>query len=486
MSIGYIQNNDILKYGGSVKDMTLDNYRTSEYVSLVNETKFESNMQTIPVFQNHFFVNEDKLKIKTRLETEIQYSNDMKSIDPEIIGLERYNQNKKINLKRMAVTYLDMNYKRFINRENQNILTNIKNLYSNQNSNALENVKVLYEEPAPIEIRDADLGIMYKEQSLPLNIKMYFNLSDNVDGPLFDKYYDLQNQLQDIELYFQEIIEPNINTLFCEFWNYRNDKTYFYQPNTESKFYKRKPHIFSLDGSPIKFKSYDKKYKTIIMSNNLGIKYKVFTKHYRDTNMFIVSVSLENLTDYIDKSYIYHHNLITNLIHMRQMQYYYREQQYRNNEYNTNNPKLDFQLTNVLNLTDIFYDDRDEELYRKVLKVLLNKCIDIYHLRTRNGEKYKVLNLEVKKYPIHDLDKDKQFYTTSATIVSNPMMYRSSSYKKIVTLENYPLMLNDDASTTILNLYYYEYDLRKEIFDENNEPEDPNEQERRINLERFR
>lgn len=472
MSIGYINNSDLIKYGGDVRDMTLQNYRTSQYVSLANETKFDTNMQAIPEFQNHFFVNQDKLKIKSTLETEIQYSNDMKSINPEIIGLERYNENNKINLKRMAVTYLDMNYKRFINRENQNVLTNIRNFYPN--NNALENVRGLYEQPAPILIPDADLGIMYSEQCLPLNIKMYFNLSDKVDGPLFDNYYNLQNQLQDIGLYFDEIIEPNINTLFCEFWNYRNDKTYFYQPNTESKFYKRKPHIFSLDGSPIKFKSYDLKNKTIIMSNNLGIKYKVFTKHYRDTNMFIVSVSLENITDYIDKSFIHQQDIRKNYLRTIHMQYYYRRNNEQFGDINLNENVTDFQLDNVLNLTNIFYDNKYDELYRKVLKIVLNKCIDIYELKTTNGDKYKVLNLQVKKYQLTELNIHKQFYTTSATIVSNPSGLRTSNYKKLVTLNNYPLMLNDDASTTILNLYYYEYDLRRNILNRNNNNHEEN------------
>jgi len=412
-----ISNQDII-HGGNINNLALNNYDTSTLLNPYNSTKLEENIGRIPVFKDHFFFNEEKLEIKTDLEEEIHYTSDMKSIFPSSLGLESYG-NYKINSKGMAITYLDINYKRFIS-----------------------NVGV-----GEQQIQERNLGTMYRKQTLPLNIKMYLTIDDNINRPILHTGFN-----QDLFYYIDTIILRNINKIFCHFWNYRNDKIYFHGPNSNSKT-RQKPIIYSLDGLPIKFKNQNGNL-SLITDNGLNIRYKMHSYHYQNTNMISVSVSLYNIYDYLLCSDVYE-------------TYKFPRRRYNENR----DESFTGQSFDLLDKTDIFTDIKmnsdSEPKYHQFLKLILDKCINIYHLETTGGIKYKVLNLNVKKSMFEHIyiKSIPYLYTTSIVVIykEGDRIYNENKideFRHLIEIKDYPLIINDNCIKSIHKIYLLVYNLK--------------------------
>lgn len=343
-----IKNQDLYKIsGGDISNLTRQNYNQSVYNNVVDPPR------PVPAYNHTFFLNENKLDIQVDFNTQRQIGLDNSILDPKIIDMQAYT-NHKIILRKSCIFYLDMNYKRF----DMDIM-----------NNTLQNIGTLYEQQLAPSLLSK--GRYFKNQSLPILMKFYFNIS-NVNSYKDDtKFYEnitdpkLQKKMDN---YYSKVIKKHINNIFLEYFNSIN--------NTE--FYRRKNRtplkVHQLDGSDIQL-HYDTGSRKIT-TNDLNIKYDIRADYYYNTNLFTITLPLSNLYDYIDTSYNYLlQNDITN-IRLR----YILFSSYFHSQY-----------------------DQSVENYKLLLTQLIDKVIVVQDIRTTNGSKYKLIHLNPNRHtPNHN------------------------------------------------------------------------------------
>ena len=360
MSIHYINNVDLLKYGGSFTNLTRRNYQNSRLLVVG-----QRNGDPSPNLSKNDFIT-DKYELKYNVDTKdiidagIAFRGNEKlicEIDPqEDLGIQGLGNNKII-VDKFSTISLDMNYKRYDINGNE-LANNLRISYPNRTQQELNNLN--------------SQGHLLEKQSLPLMIKLYCRI-DTLTNPLEKRNRSkLEKYESQFTNYYQKILKKNIPKLFTSFFNKRNDTA------PQHNLVRSKLKIFKLDDIELKFdEDYSERlnydgYKVFnVRLKDFNIDYKIIVDLYPKKSEFVINVIHDNLFDYINLSYNY--NLILDP-----------------------EPSKRDESQNLLLFVN--FKKQNNDTYLKLLNSILDKFIDIKKLESRDGG-FSYYKINLFKYP---------------------------------------------------------------------------------------
>jgi hypothetical protein len=411
MGYEYITNQELVKYGGNgdVKNLSYTNYSRSTYPEQNSETSSNnsyyisetSNFNFLnkpgnrPPLVNNVFVNDNSLEIKTDLFENL-------NINPKL-SLKLMNFDENIIIEKMAVTYLDMNYKRYIRGAKRG------------------------DTPT--------LSDKYISQTLPLSIKMCFKLENGI---------------------YNEKIIKNSHILFNEIWNKLNtnfpkkymldDKLIEFKKNS----YSDSNQFISIENNII-YHILSEHYigsNTFIINVTLSNLFDYFYKSYLYCrNETSINIDKSALYDIINLTDIFRNDEITPTRNNENVVMFGSNITYKKYVGETHFHKiLNMVLSKCINIYKLKLVSENGIIY---------KVIDLnYH----KNSLHRKLNIK---------DRNRKYFTTAINIFYEPLRSItrttpiSELYKNMTTIEKY--YINDNRDKGISGehiIYIYEYDLK--------------------------
>lgn len=397
-----ITNKDLLQISGG---NGLNNLSRQNFQNLVLENT--ENLQAPEYVHTNFVTDKYDIKLEIDDQLHIDSGRSITGIQPICVidnkAIDKIQfQDYKIVVRKMSTISLDMNYKRYD--------TNLN--LSNK-------------------------GTLYRNQSLPILVKLYCNISDKVDcqEKLFD---NIEHKMyRKLRKYFKLHLDYNAHKVFEHFMNRRNDSEL-------NKHKARTPlKMYQLDGIDFKFKQVGSKKHTLTIED-FNINYDIVGSYYANTNLYVITAIINNLYDYTLTSDTYNRYILDRYHRLSENSKYYN--------------RLDYEF---FIHGDILNENVYSENYVQFIKKLFEQCIVITNLTKRENNGKKIYLIDLNKYPEFNIENtmlrlyDTRFIITSSNIntdgnVNKTDLSKLFMSKKIQVFDN-----NGRSEEIKMNLQIY-------------------------------